>query len=114
MPRQTSCWIILSAQHVTETYIPPEGDNWVYEISPNDNLKKGDTVYLWSNIENGFFGWGIIIETPKLVKDAHERRRASILVNRVKGFRTPITEDVMKADRNLRKFIPTGFDDLCA
>jgi len=114
MPRQTSSWIILSAHHITETFIAPEGDSGTYEIAPNDNLRKDDTVYLWSNIANGFFGWGIIIETPKLIKDAHERRRTSILVHRVKGFTNPITPDLMKTDRNLKKFIPTGFDDLYA
>ena len=69
---------------------------------------------LWSNIENGFFGWGTIIETPKLVKDVHDRKRTSILVNRKKAFTHPITEEVMRADRNLRTFIPTGRDDLYA
>jgi restriction system protein len=54
------------------------------------------------------------METPKLVIDAHDRRRTSILVNRVKGFTNPITEEVMQADRNLKRFIPTGLDDLYA
>lgn len=114
MPRQTSSWIILSAHHITETFIPPEGDSGTYEIAPNNNLRKDDTVYLWSNIANGFFGWGTIIETPKLMKDFHERRRTSILVDRIRGFTDPITVEVMKSDRNLKKFIPTGYDDLYA
>ena len=114
MPRQSSYWIILSAQHITDTYIPPEGDTWVYEVAPNDKLKKNDTIYLWSNIEQGFFGWGTIIETPKLVKAFDDRKRTSILVHRVKGFRHPITIDLMRTDSHLRKFIPIGFDDLYA
>jgi len=114
MPRQPSYWIILSAQHVTDTYIPPEGDTWVYEVAPNDKLKKNDTVYLWSNIEQGFFGWGTIIETRKLIKAYDERERTSILVHRAKGFRHPITIELMRTDPNLRRFIPTGFDDLYA
>lgn len=114
MPRHPSNWIILSAKHITETFIPPEGDTWEYEIAPDDNLRKDDTVYLWSNVRNGFFGWGTIIEAPRLMTDALDRRRTRIVVHRMKGLTYTITEEMMKADRNLKKFIPIGFDDLYA
>lgn len=112
-------WVLLSAQHITETYIPPEGDFWHYEISPNYNLKKGDSVYLWSNVSHGFFGWGEIAEPPRTIieaekSDSHPRRRQLVVVNRKKAFNLPITVQMMQRSKELRKIIPTDFDDLYA
>lgn len=118
MPNKSS-WIILSAEHISETYIPPEGDFRGYVISPNYNLKKDDNVYLWSNVSHGFFGWGEITEPPKTfmqleTENSRPRKRQSVYVNRQKEFYPPITIQMMLGDKNLKKLIPIGFDDLYA
>lgn len=114
-----SNWVLLSAQHITETYIPPEGDFWHYEIAPNINLKKGDSVYLWSNISQGFFGWGEISEFPRTFIESEKpenrpRKRQLVVINRKKAFHPPITVQMMQRNKELRKIIPIGFDDLYA
>jgi restriction system protein len=117
MSRKMSYSILLTGIHFTETFIPPEGDYRTYTIAPTDNLKKGDTVYLWCNIRTNFYGWGIVAETPRdfIEEDSQKkRRRMSVLVNRVKGFYPRITETMMRQDTNLKNMIPMGFDDLYA
>ena len=118
MPNKSN-WIILSAHHITETPVPLEGDFFRYEISPNYNLKKDDSVYLWSRISHGFFCWGEIAEPPRIfiepeTESSHTRKRQSVLVNRKKGFYPPITSQVMQTSKELKKLIPDGFDDSCA
>jgi restriction system protein len=118
MPRQ-SYWILLTAPHVTETYIPPEGDKWTYEISPKFMVKKGDIVYLWLNYQMGFYGWGEVAETPKIIvepetKDSQGRKRQVVAVNRKKAFEPPITQQIMMRHRNLKNLIPSGYDDFYA
>jgi restriction system protein len=115
MPR-TSYWILLTANHISETYIPPEGDRWTYEISPVDGIKRDDVVYLWSNVTHAFFGWGTILEPPKLIVEPEplNRRRHSVAVRREKEFYPGISEQAMQRHPRLRKIIPSGFDDLYA
>jgi len=115
-------WILLTRENSAAVWIPEEGDQYIYEIAPNDDLKRGDTVYLWSNPHNSFYGWGEVAETPKIVmaefprpnNDIELKKRMSVLVNRKKEFHPPITELMMKWDRNLRNLIPKGLDDLYA
>ena len=118
MPIQ-SYWILLSAHHITETYIPPEGDQWHYEISPDAFIKKGDIVYLWSNIIQGFFGWGEVSQHPRVALESEKadkpsRKRQLLIVNRKKSFEPPLTHQIMLRSRSLKKLIPLGYDDLYA
>ncbi len=115
MPRP-SYWILLTASHISETYIPPEGDRWTYEVVPVDGLKRDDVVYLWSNIDRAFFGWGTVLEPPKLVIEPEplKRRRHSISLRREKEFTPRIREQTMQRHAKLRQIIPNGFDDLYA
>ena len=117
MPNQ-STWILLTAQHITETAIYPDEQPWHYEISPNVLIKKGDIAYLWSNIVHGFFGWGEISEHPRIFLEAEDsqfpkRKRQLITVSR-KEIDPPITVRMMQQDKNLKKLIPAGFNDLYA
>lgn len=117
MSRSQSHWILLTACHVTETHISPEGDFYECVIAPNDNLKKGDTVYLWWNPGNYFYGWGTVAKTPRTFYDSDtqkRRKQQAVLVNRVKELCSPLTEQVMLKDNRLKKIVPTGFDDLYA
>lgn len=115
-------WILLANHHSDDTWILPEGDTRTYEIAPNSEIKKGDTVYLWWNPHRCFYGWGEVAETPRLItvetpkpgNEVEKRRRMSVVVNRKKGFTPFITARMMQSDRNLKRFIPTGFDDLYA
>src|SRR5437660_488604 len=103
-------WILLSKENSQAVWIVPEGDYYTYEIVPEDDLKRGDEVYLWSNPHSSFFGWGIVAETPQIIKvevprpnnDIETIRRHSVVVNRLKEFNPPITEWIMRRDRNLR------------
>jgi restriction system protein len=115
-------WILLTKENSLTVWVVPEGDQYTYEITPNDGLKKGDTVYLWSNPHRSFYGWGEIAETPRIImvgfprpnNDIELKKRMSILVNRKKEFHPPITERMMLWDKNLKDLIPKGYDDLCA
>lgn len=115
MPRP-SYWILLTTSHISETYIPPEGDHWTYEVVPVNGLKRDDIVYLWSNLDRAFFGWGTILEPPKLIIEPEplKRRRHSISLRREKEFVPRIREQTMQRHSKLRKIIPDGFDDLYA
>lgn len=120
MSRREKHWILLANHHGDDTWILPEGDTRTYEIAPNNEIKKGDTVYLWWNPHRCFYGWGevaeiprtLIVETRRPNNDIEKRRRTSVVVNRKKGFTRFITAQMMLADRNLKKFIPTGLADL--
>ena len=97
----------------------PEGDQYIYEIAPKDGLKKGDVVYLWSNPASSFYSWGEVAESPRLIKvqrqrgdDIEEVRRQSVTVNRIAEFRPPIDTSMLMSNSNLKKLIPSGFDDL--
>lgn len=115
-------WILLTRENSLAVWIVPEGDHHTCEIAPVDGLKRGDTVYLWSNPHRSFYGWGEVAETPRIIKvkfprpdnDVELRKRMSVLINRKKEFHPPITERMMLCDRNLKDLIPTGHDDLCA
>ncbi len=114
-------WILLTKEHSEAVWIVPEGDQYAYEVAPKDDLKKGDVVYLWSNPANSFYGWGEVAETPQIIKvlrqrgnDIEEVRRHSVIVNRIAEFRPPINEHMLRSDKNLKKLIPKGFDDLLA
>ena len=97
-------WILLTKENSAAVWILPEGDHYSYEIAPNDELKKGDTVYLWSNPHNSFYGWGEVVETPQIVivefprpnNDIELKKRMSVLVNRKKEIHPPITELMMR------------------
>jgi hypothetical protein len=115
----TKHWILLTKENSLAVWIVPEGDQYAYEIEPKDNLRKGDEVYLWSNPHSSFFGWGIVAETPQIIKVVAPRgngldtiRRMSVLVNRLKEFHPTITEWMMRANRNVKGLIPKGEDDL--
>jgi restriction system protein len=115
-------WILLTKENSLAVWIPDEGDQYTYEIAPTDDLKRGDTVYLWSNPHSSFFGWGEVAETPKMIvvefprpnNDIELKKRLSVVVNRKKEFRPPITARMMMWDRNLKGLIPKGLDDLVA
>jgi len=115
-------WILLTKEHSEAVWIVPEGDRYAYEIAPADDLKRGDEVYLWSNPHSSFYGWGIVVETPQIINvevprpnnDIETIKRHSVMVNRLKEFRPPITEWMMSRDRNLKRLIPKGHDDLYA
>lgn len=82
-------------------------------------VKKGDIVYLWLNYQTGFYGWGEIAETPKVIiepetRDSKGRKRQVVTVNRKKPFEPPITQQAMLKQRNLKNLIPYGYDDLYA
>ena len=49
-------WILLTKEHSEVVWIVPEGDHYTYEIAPEDGLKRGDEVYLWSNPHSSFYG----------------------------------------------------------
>lgn len=121
MSRRTSYWILLTNVHITDTYIPPEGNVWNYDIARNNEIKRGDVVYFWWHPDGHLYGWGEVIETPRDVvaevpapDGMRTAKRTSVVVLRVKGFDPPITEEMMRNDSNLRQFIPAGFDDLYA
>lgn len=119
MPRQ-AYWIILTNPHISETYVwPVEGPQ--YQIAPEDGLKKEDTVYLWANGFSSFFAWGKVAETPRTITieerrayDTEKLKRMVVWVNNLHGLNPPITQEMLYADSNLRKLIPTGYDDLVA
>lgn len=120
MAGRTRYWILLSTENSLAVWIVPEGDHYTYEVAPNANVKRGDVVYLWSNPHGSFFGWGEVVETPRLINveralpnnEIEKRRRLSILVNRKKEFHPPLTKRMMTVDSNLRKLIPTRYADL--
>jgi restriction system protein len=123
MSRRLRHWILLVNHHSSETWILPEGDRKTFEIAPNGDIKRGDIVYLWWNPHSCFYGWGEVVETPKLItvevpgrnNEMEKKRRTSVLVRREKEFYPRrITAEMMSRDKNLKKFIPKGFDDLCA
>jgi restriction system protein len=122
MSRRLKYWILLAGHHESETWILPEGDSRTYEIAPNNDIKKGDIVYLRWNPHSCFYGWGEVAETPHLVlvetprpnNQISKKRRMYVVVDRKKEFYPFITEQMMRNDRHLRKFIPTGQDDLYA
>lgn len=115
-------WILFANHHFIETNIPPEGDTGVYEIAPNNDLKKGDTVYLWWNPHTCFYGWGEVAETPREIivetprpgaNEIEKKKRMSVVVNRKRGFANFITDQMMRNDRNLKDFVPTSQENLC-
>lgn len=115
-------WILQTGGHITETYIPDEGDNWTYLASPETMVSKGDRIYLWWNIDERLFGWGEVSETPAVVveeinpgtEDVRKRNRQLTTVRRSHGFRPAIMKPMMLADSRLRKFAPDTRDDLFA
>jgi len=121
MSRRLRYWILLTGGGI-DTWIVPEGDTRTYEIAPNIDLKKDDIVYLWWNPQNYFFGWGEVAETPQQIivetlgpnNDVIKKKRTSVVVNRRKEFTRYLTAQMMASDRHLKRFIPTGEDDLKA
>jgi len=110
-------WILLTAPHYSETVIWPGGDTYEYRVSPNNELKKGDTVYLWWNPNSTLYGWGEVAEHPRIVIEENEnvrRQRQLVVVERKSGFDPRITLRMMQTDSNLRKLIPAGHDDMYA
>ena len=120
--RRLRYWILLVNHHGDDTWILPEGDTRTYEIAPNNDVRKGDIVYLWWNPHTCFYGWGEVAETPHVTlveqplpnRDIVKRKRMFVVVNRKKELHPYITAERMKRDRHLKKFIPTGLDDLYA
>jgi len=114
-------WILLTKENALAVWIVPEGDQYTYEIAPEDDLKKGDVVYLWSNPYPSFYGWGEVAETPQIIKvqrprgsDLEDIRRHAVIVNRIAEFRPPIEPYMLWGNRELKKLIPVRYDDLCA
>jgi restriction system protein len=115
-------WILLTTENSLAVWIPPEGDQFIYDIAPEEELKRDHEVYLWSNPHRSFYGWGAVAETPQIARveiqkpnyDVETIKRQRVLVNRRKEFHPPITEYMMRVDKNLRRLIPTGYDDLYA
>src|SRR5690242_14898108 len=109
-----SYWILLTVCNIVETYISdPEGDFFEYIIAPTDNLKKGDTVYLWWNPGNCFYGWGTVAETPRIFYEENaqqKKKRQSVLINRAKEFNPRISVQMMLNDSRLKNLVPSGFD----
>lgn len=92
----------MANHHGGDTWILPEGDTRTYEIAPNDQIKKGDIVYLWWNPDTLFYGWGEVAETPRnitveqpgLNNEIEKRKRTSVVINRKKEI-PHITADMM-------------------
>ncbi|HRH40682.1 MAG TPA: restriction endonuclease [Pyrinomonadaceae bacterium] len=113
-------WILLTTENSTAVWIVPEGDFTFYDKESGDDIKKGDEVYLWSNPHQSFYGWGVVSQTPQIVRVPIDRgngdtdyiKRERVFVNRQKEFYPPITAQMMSMDKNVRKLIPTGFNKL--
>ena len=78
-------------------------------------------VYLWSNVNRSYYAWGEVVETPQTIITEHrrpdndiEKKERMHVVVKAHEFRPSIFEDWMKFDNNLKKLIPTGYDDLYA
>jgi hypothetical protein len=56
-------WVLLVKHHGSDTWIIPEGDIRTYEIAPNGDIKKDDTVYLWWIAHSYFYGWGEVAKS---------------------------------------------------
>src|SRR5215208_3138029 len=97
-------WLLLTKENSRAVWIIPEGDYHTYEIAPESELKKGDEVYLWANGDNTIFGWGIVDESPQLIRvevdrpngDKETIKRYSVKVHRLKEFRPPVAEWMMQ------------------
>src|ERR1700730_4013823 len=106
-------WILITNVHQSDTWIPEDGE-YTYEIAPNSEINRGDTVYLWWNPYSEFYGWGEVAQPPRTItveRPAPDSgidtvRRTSVVVNRKAGFHPHITAADMQQDPNLRKFIP--------
>jgi len=113
-------WLLPTKEHSEAVWIIPEGDYYIYEIEPEDGIKRGDEIYIWSIANHCLFGWGIVVETPQVVTvdipgpngDIETVKKYSVRVNRQKEFRPPITEQMLKGDRNLRQLTPIKFTDI--
>lgn len=121
MARYPSHWIILTNPHMTDTYALPEGIELL--ITPDDNLKTGDIVYLWANPFNFFYAWGEIASTPRpeFIEAPgpggylERRKRFAVSLRDIKHLHPQIDEEMMQGRTELRKLIPKGHaDDLCA
>lgn len=53
-----------------------------------------------------------MVPVPRPNNDIQMIRRQSVVVNRLKEFRPPITEWTMRRERSLKDLVPKGFDDL--
>src|SRR4051794_2222696 len=97
-------WILLTAPHITETYIPPEGDYWEYLASPTNLVKRDDILYFWLTYKKSLYGWGEVVETPEMMAEVSydsngepkTTKRQRIKVRRCKQFYPPITEVMMR------------------
>lgn len=115
MAKRMSYWLLLTAQHITDTYKDFVHESR-YEIAPDNKIKKGDTVYLWWVIDGFMYGWGVVSEIPKLSEslDPHGRKRLIVTVNREEGFEPPLTRAQIEADGRLVGLIPASWNDLYA
>jgi restriction system protein len=120
MSRRTAYWIILTAPHVSEIYV----SDWSTrrcEIAPQTRLKKGDQVYLWSNVNQCFYAWGEIIETPQTIVQEQirpdnyiEKKERMLVLVKTTDFKPAMFGEMMKQDKNLKRLVPEGYDDLYA
>lgn len=119
MPKQAH-WILQTAPHITETRIPLEGDRWSYSVSPENMVKRGDTVYLWLNYERSLYGWGEVAETPQIIyepivgQEPEKRKRQLIPLDRRRELYPRIMESTMLTDRHVKNLVPPLLDDLYA
>lgn len=66
-----SYWILLTNIYMADTFIAPEVNSYRYVISPNEKLKKGDTVYLWLSYDPCFYGLGTVADLGDHLKTGH-------------------------------------------
>ena len=110
-------WILPIATHESTIFLLDDDDIAEFDIAPNRELKRGDTVYLWWNPHSCFTAWGIVAETPMdFIEEEDDRRkkrkrpRQKVAVNQIKPFSHYITKQMMSRDRNLKHMIPDVFE----
>lgn len=115
-------WLLLTKENSRAVWILPGGDYYIYEIAPESELKRGDEVYLWANGDSAIFGWGIVDESPQTIRvevdrpngDKETIKRYRVEVHRLKEFRPPLADWMMRRERTLKDLVPKGYGDLLA
>src|ERR1051325_6345101 len=95
-------WIVLTREHAEAVWIQT-GQRYSYDVAPIDDVKRGDTVYLWSNPHMSLYGWGEVAEAPRPIteeiprpnNDIEIRKRTSIALTGIRQLHPPVTERTM-------------------
>ncbi len=117
MASRMSYWLLLTAQHITDTYKDFIQESR-YEVPQGPRIKKHDRVYLWWVIDSFMYGWGTVSETPRIVEtsDSQGKKSARLVVpvTRDVGFEPPLTRQQIETDKKLQGMIPSNPQDLFA